>query len=630
MSQFSLFDLDRPSAPTPAPVVPQLPDTREEAPALGQWLDAVKAHAAAQPDAPAVALEAAPMPAKAARRGKAKREPAPPPVVIENPQLPPLGALAKIDGKWHVWRKDGLIGSVVGWGIIRPPEHSAHLKDTPPRLDKKGWIDEPHPAPQIVHIDGHRLRVEWSEYGFCISRITAEGDRFLRSFPKLAACAVQAAEIARAEPHFVAALAALSAPVEPDDAPEADEIDGGDEIDEPAVALEAAQNPAPAPKADEPSRWYEEGASARPGGLPRRLPGWLCEVYRDTPERVRLWKQAEWLAGWDAADDPAALEALKLPEADAEADALALLAELSPKLTPVDRGRIVRQLTDKLAEPRKPDSYASPKEKKAKRAAKLTRTDVRRAYRSVCPRSFEAVAADAWAVADEIDRLCRSPEPDRDRLHALRCASDELFIEVNGGTRMGVAVYPGPKRLMKALRVRARAEKRWPMWDVEGRFRFQWRGLTLIKETRWGGVHLDTDRHPVGTLCHSETGYRSFSGAGGPLGCSPEESAERQMEAYFQAPTTHGVGMGGKMVRYIPWWISELARHARDAAEHDAKWRAECPAMMPAEERPAYWAEQDAKWRIKLTEARARAARLGIDLNDFVPDLDGPRQAALL
>jgi hypothetical protein len=87
---------------------------------------------------------------------------------------------------------------------------------------------------------------------------------------------------------------------------------------------------------------------------------------------------------------------------------------------------------------------------------KLDRSDVRRAYRIVCPRPFAALVADAWAVVDEYDRLCRSGA-DKARQRALSLALDELMVEANGCDRCGIRVYPGPKQLMKALRVRARA-----------------------------------------------------------------------------------------------------------------------------------------------------------------------------
>jgi hypothetical protein len=178
------------------------PDTREKAPEVGAWLGQLANHAAA--------TAAKPRPV-ATKRPRQPKKPTAPPVVIADPQLPPLGAVAKIDGRWHVWRKDGLIGTVQGWGVIRPPEHAAHASEQPPRLDSKGWIAEPYPADAIVHIDGHRLTVKWSEHGFAIY----QGERHLLHFSQVAGCAVAAATIAQADEHFQQRLASIKVP-EPD------------------------------------------------------------------------------------------------------------------------------------------------------------------------------------------------------------------------------------------------------------------------------------------------------------------------------------------------------------------------------------------------------------------------------
>lgn len=175
----------------------------------------------APPRAPVAAGAPATKPKPApARPSKAKREPEPaaPAVVVTDPQLPILGAFAKIDGHWHRWK-------ALGWEIVRPPEHSAHLRATPPRLGSNGWINEPHPKPATVHMDGHALRIEWSEHGFSVH----SGDKHLLHFRALAACAVGAAEIARADPHFQGILASLKEPE-----PEADDDD--DEATEQEIA----------------------------------------------------------------------------------------------------------------------------------------------------------------------------------------------------------------------------------------------------------------------------------------------------------------------------------------------------------------------------------------------------------
>jgi hypothetical protein len=170
---------------------------------------------AAPPPAPPSAGAAASPPKRATvakPRSKSKSEPAAPPCVIAEPQLPPIGALAKIGGHWHQWKKVGVIGEAMGWEKLRPHHHAAHASEQAPRL-KNGAIAEPYPAPATVHFGGHTLRVEWSEYGFGIY----SGERFLRHFSEVAGCAVAAAEIARADEHFQERLAAITD--EPKDEP---------------------------------------------------------------------------------------------------------------------------------------------------------------------------------------------------------------------------------------------------------------------------------------------------------------------------------------------------------------------------------------------------------------------------
>lgn len=85
--------------------------------------------------------------AKPKRSPKVKQPPAPP-VVVAEPQLPPAGAFAKINGRWHVWvANDSLSGSEYGWQLCKPYYSRAHLADEPPKLDTgshspRGWIKE--------------------------------------------------------------------------------------------------------------------------------------------------------------------------------------------------------------------------------------------------------------------------------------------------------------------------------------------------------------------------------------------------------------------------------------------------------------------------------------------------------
>jgi hypothetical protein len=589
MEQLGLFD----APPAPAPVV-------------------------ARATPPAVAPERARPTSGTKRNGKAKpAEPPPPPCVIAEPQLPPIGAFAKIDGRWHRWKKAGVCGAALGWEVVRPPEHSAHVRPTPPRCGSNGWIDEPHPKPATIHMEGRKLTVQWSEHGFSI----LHGETHLLHFRALAACAVAAAEIARADEHFMARIAALKAEdAELTDDQAEDEIDdeGDDEREPPAAP------PPPAPKADaetQESQFHKEGREARETGLLRQLPSYFLEPERDPRYRARRdANKAEWLAGWDAGQDPA--PKWSVTGAELAPDAADLVASYCQKIDDAwTRARFGAWLKSCLKRKRECRDHYSKQEKAEHAKRKLDRTDVRRAYRTICPRSFAAVAADAWTVADEYDRLCRSGDNEQ-RRKALCDALDELMIEANGGTSFGVKAYNGPKRLMKALRVRARADKRWPMWGLEGRFRFQWRGLTMIHETRWGGFHLDTDRHRPGTLCHSSTGYRSGTGLSGGFGCSPEESAARALDRYVDGPTAHGQGLGGKLEAYQPWWISDYREQVRRLADTTPEYRRDHPAMTPAEERPAYWAKWEAEVRAKMAVIEQRAAALGVAL--------GPRQAALL
>jgi hypothetical protein len=388
-----------------------------------------------------------------------------------------------------------------------------------------------------------------------------------------------------------------------------------------AKAAPAPAKASPAPVEAEDSHLHREGREARESGLLRQLPAYFLEPEQDPRWRARRAANiAEWLAGWDAGQDPP--PKWELTPRELELDALDLVASYTRTLDPATSARFGAWLKSCLKRKRECRDHYSAKEKAEHKRRKLDRTDVRRAYRTIAPRSFAAVAADAWTVADEYDRLCRDPNADAKRRSALGDALDELMIEANGGTSFGVKAYNGPKRLMKALRVRARAEQRWPMWGVEGRFRFTWRGLTMIASTRWTCISLDSDRHRPGTLCHSSTGFRSFSGRGFPLGGSPEEGARALLDKFVDGPTKDGIGLGGKLEPYQPWWMQDYAENVRRLKDTTPDYRAEHPAMTPEAERPAYWAKWEADLRAKIADAEARAAALGISL--------GPRQGALL
>lgn len=120
-----------------------------------------------EPDLPADPAPAEP-PAPAKRKARAAAPVEQPPVV--EAQLPPEGAIARIEGAWHQWGKVGLGGTCYGWSRLRPHAHAAHALATPPRLNAKGEIVEPYPEPQAVEVEGHQVEVRWSEYGFAFHR----------------------------------------------------------------------------------------------------------------------------------------------------------------------------------------------------------------------------------------------------------------------------------------------------------------------------------------------------------------------------------------------------------------------------------------------------------------------------
>lgn len=127
------------------------------------------------------------------KRATKQRMPVEPPVVIDEPQIPPEGAFAKINGRWHQWRgTESLSGSEFGWYLCKPYYSRAHLSDLPPRFDNsgkhqpKGWIVESgdgltertvtvagiefrckagEPDPELVEVRGIPCVIKWS-WGF--------------------------------------------------------------------------------------------------------------------------------------------------------------------------------------------------------------------------------------------------------------------------------------------------------------------------------------------------------------------------------------------------------------------------------------------------------------------------------
>lgn len=249
--------------------------------------------------------------------------------------------------------------------------------------------------------------------------------------------------------------------------------------------------------------------------------------------------------------------------------------------------------------------------------------------------AFWQIVDEAWHAIDRFDRLMRTSGSAAALESGALAEFEDCRLAANDGENFGLHVNVGPRRLMKALRVRARAAGRWPMWGLQGKFRFDWRGLTMVANFGWLGpsISLDTDRHAPGTLCHSSTGYRSFlrglsfvpEGVG-----SPEDYVRSLLDGYLAAPAKNGNGLGGKLKRYVPWWMDSWRQANRDLARLTPEYEAACPGMTPAEDRPGYWADWKSKARVRIIEAEARMHARGIDPHQFFPETAPPRQAALL
>lgn len=297
---------------------------------------------------------------------------------------------------------------------------------------------------------------------------------------------------------------------------------------------------------------------------------------------------------------------------------LAYYYEQAAALAPADLTHWHAIIADFLTRKRHTYGHESKAQQQAAAARRLDRDDVQMAYRTAFPRPFDDLADEAWQVVSEYDRLCRDPRDFDARKHELRCALDALMREANAGTSFGVRVNPGPKRLMKALRVRARAEKRLPMWGVKGRFRFQWRGLTMIGTTGTGfSIQLDTDRHAPGTPCHSSTGYRSFIALDEPrnVGGTPQDYAAATLDAYTDSPRRNdgGGGLGGNLVPWWPWCVETLRSCRRDY-DYGPEW----------------WAEHGAKVEARAAEAEAKVRAMGLDPDVVAPWPAKKQQGALL
>ncbi|KPH59175.1 hypothetical protein [Novosphingobium sp. ST904] len=265
----------------------------------------------------------------------------------------------------------------------------------------------------------------------------------------------------------------------------------------------------------------------------------------------------------------------------------------------------------------------TPKEQKAAKSAKLDPDHITYQWKVSRARPLAEIADEAWQLLDAYDQAKRAGNHEYDP--QLWAQLDLLNNEANNGTSFGVRVNRGPKRLMKALRVRARAESRLPMWGIPSRFRFECRGMHVLADTNGLSMRLDADRHRPGDLSFSGTGYRSFQPCSRPITSiavtTPEEWARGVLEAYIDGPTKDGAGRGGKLERWIPWeaeqWIrARTDRRLGEAAQEEGRdcWQTR---KMP---------EYDAQEAKALAWMQLR----GIDPFALFPDEVPPAQAALL
>lgn len=331
---------------------------------------------------------------------------------------------------------------------------------------------------------------------------------------------------------------------------------------------------------------------------------------------------------------------LNRPAADLRDDeaeqAARLLLDRLPWHDDSHRHRLINRLRELRENTAKQNASAvSGTKKKPPPAPLITVDQVQQLHPLLRGRDIRELAAEAWPHIVALDAAIRAGEDTT----AASAALWALELEANSGTSFGILVGNGPKRLNTLLRQRVRAEGKGPRWGVPAVIRFHHRGMHLIAEFAAGGlssISIDKTRHVPGDLCHSPTGYRSFGYARSreeiaPTGAGPEDYARATLDAYIDGPTKHGMGKGGQLERWIPWEVSEWARNERDRRKHEAEGktashRAECPAMMPAEERPAYWQEQDAKHAAQLAHLQAE----GMDPFALFPDLAAPTQGALL
>lgn len=102
----------------------------------------------------------------------------------------------------------------------------------------------------------------------------------------------------------------------------------------------------------------------------------------------------------------------------------------------------------------------------------------------------------------------------------------------------------------------------------------------------------------------SETGFRSFG-----LDIEEPEAVRAAIERYIDAPTRHGNGCGGKLVR---WWPSYVRQWQSDTSWSLTYDRANMWTQWGPEKHAEIWASHDAR----RAEALARMWAEGIDPNE--------------
>lgn len=203
------------------------------------------------------------------------------------------------------------------------------------------------------------------------------------------------------------------------------------------------------------------------------------------------------------------------------------------------------------------------------------------------PRPERELLEAGWALIDEADRIIRT-DGTTDRARECWAALRAITVEMNGGDSCGCAVYPNAApRLDKYLRARAKAEKRFPMWGVAGRFALDIRGCRTsinIRSAIFSRGFETRSLDPEGSPYWSETGYRSWSAWHDHIhatkGISLPDAIRLSIEGYIDGPTKDGGGCGGKLA---PWWRSDVSslRQARNtlaqswARDSDTYWRLE-------------------------------------------------------